>query len=774
MAKAKIESSPDPKLDDDQALMPELEPVDTPPPLDFARFPSTSTRDDDVELVAQRSSPVPRAGGGHGHGRTPSYMHSQYETIVRRQRARTGKGELKLPPRYLRQPGVGDQATHHPGDPDLAHPPGEATEHAPKVIREFDFVGWGQVEFLEITNDETERARKQRTAQMDRDGENSLGKWSASGVAGVAVAGSPLYAFPTLVGVASIYSPISLLIATLLLSVWRPIMIELASAFPIDGSNYIYMLNSSTTKTFAIVACALTLLDDVCTAVVGAATGAAYIPVEWNVPWMTVILIIAVTLIALSGVKGSAEVTTAILIFHLLTLAMLALFGIVHWAKEGNGVLRSNWIDHQAVGAGQVVKQIFLGVCVAFLGVTGFETAPDYISSVRKGCYPTVLTSLQVIAVWINAPLMLVTLAVLPLDDILGVDSVLKSVASRACGRWLSLWISVDAVLILGATVLSGIVSADALLCRIAEDGLFPRFLLHRLPRTGAPWVALTFFCIGCLVVYASTGASLPILSGIFAIVFLSIMALYPIASLLASYHRPYLPRTPRASLWLNLLALSLTLTFVGGNLYIAPGTNSIFFAYATVLILGLVVLSKRSRGMKVVWWVVDQTGWMKRWGWDRSVVGWMKRLRTGPVLLFVSTDEVSAFILNRDSLQRTSLISVPVVFLFLFPQVNKLFDMVSYIRSNEETSHVKLVYCYLSIHSIPSELEANYKILDESFPSITIDLLLVQGNFSPELVDALVVRTGVESLSRCFVGCFTERSKAGWEAFGGVRIVAA
>ncbi|SGZ01980.1 BQ5605_C033g11178 [Microbotryum silenes-dioicae] len=742
MAKAKIDSSPDPKLDPDQALMPELDPVDTPPALDFPRFPSSSTHDDHIELVAQRSSPVPRGGG---HGRTPSYMHSQYETIVRRQRARTGKGELKLPPRYLRQPGLGAQSTHHPADPDLAHLPGEATEHAPKVIREFDFVGWGQVEFLEITNDETEQARKQRSAQMDRDGESSLGKWSASGVAGVAVAGSPLYAFPTLVGVASIYSPISLLIATLLLSVWRPIMIELASAFPIDGSNYIYMLNSSTTKTFAIVACALTLLDDVCTAVVGAATGAAYIPVEWNVPWMTVILIIAVTLIALSGVKGSAEVTTAILIFHLLTLAMLALFGIVHWAKEGNGVLRSNWIEHQAVGAGQVVKQIFLGVCVAFLGVTGFETAPDYISSVRKGCYPTVLTSLQVIAVWINAPLMLITLAVLPFDDILGVDSVLKSVATRASGRWLSLWISIDAVLILGATVLSGIVSADALLCRIAEDGLFPRFLLLRLPRTGAPWVALNFFCIGCLVVYASTGASLSILSGIFAIVFLSIMALYPIASLLASYHRPYLPRKPRASLWLNLLALSLTLTFVGGNLYIAPGTNSIFFAYATVLILGLVVLSKRSRGMKVVWWVVDQTGWTKKWGWDKSVVRWMKRLRTGPVLLFVSTDEV-----------------------------NKLFDMVSYIRSNEETSHVKLVYCYLSIHSIPSELEANYKILDESFPSITIDLLLVQGNFSPELVDALVIRTGVESLSRCFVGCFTERSKAGWEAFGGVRIIAA
>ncbi|SCV73558.1 BQ2448_7484 [Microbotryum intermedium] len=743
---AKDKSTHDSQLDDDHALMPELDRVDTST-LEFPRAPAPLDYHHDgadhvMELVELRVSSATR-----GHGRTPSYMQSQYETIVRRQRARTGKGELKLPHRYLRQRGAGHYTTTSTGDPSSAETTfeGTANEHAPKVIREFDFVGWGQVEFLEITHDEIDRARKQRRAKMDRDGERSLGKWSASGVAGVAVAGSPLYAFPALVGVASVYSPISLLIATLLLIVWRPIMIELASAFPVDGSNYIYMLNSSTTKTFAIIACALTLLDDVCTAVVGAATGAAYIPVEWNVPWMTVILIIAATLIALSGVKGSAEVTTAILIFHLSTLTMLALFGIVHWAKEGNGILRTNWLEHQAVDAGQVAKQIFLGVCVAFLGVTGFETAPDYISSVRKGCYPTVLTSLQVIAVWINAPLMLITLAVLPLDDILGVDSVLKSVASQACGRWLSLWISVDAVLILGATVLSGIVSADALLCRIAEDGLFPRFLLRRLPRTGAPWVALTLFCPACLIVYASAGASQTIISGIFAIVFLSIMGLYPLASLLASYHRPYLPRTPRASLGLNLVALALTLTFVGGNFYISPGTNSIFFAYASVLTLGLVVLSKRSRGMKVVWWVVDQTRWMKKLGWDHRVVVWMKKLRTGPVLLFVATDEV-----------------------------NKLFDMLTYIRANEETSHVKLVYCYQAIQSIPSELEANYKILDESFPSITIDLLLVQGNFSPELVDALVARTGVESVSRCFVGCFSEESAASWEVFGGVRIVAA
>jgi hypothetical protein len=36
-------------------------------------------------------------------------------------------------------------------------------------------------------------------------------------------------------------SPISLLVATLLLSLWRPIMEELASAISVDGANYSYL-----------------------------------------------------------------------------------------------------------------------------------------------------------------------------------------------------------------------------------------------------------------------------------------------------------------------------------------------------------------------------------------------------------------------------------------------------------------------------------------------------------------------------------------------------
>jgi len=56
----------------------------------------------------------------------------------------------------------------------------------------------------------------------------------------------------------------------------------------------------------------------------------------------------------------------------------------------------------------------------------------------------------------------------------------------------------------------------------------------------------------------------------------------------------------------------------------------------------------------------------------------------------------------------------------------------------------VKLVHFYDDLKGVPSELEANAKILDETFPQITIDLILVSAPFSPLSVSALSERLGI------------------------------
>ncbi|ORY84621.1 hypothetical protein BCR35DRAFT_56792 [Leucosporidium creatinivorum] len=61
--------------------------------------------------------------------------------------------------------------------------------------------------------------------------------------------------------------------------------------------------------------------------------------------------------------------------------------------------------------------------------------------------------------------------------------------------------------------------------------------------------------------------------------------------------------------------------------------------------------------------------------------------------------------------------------------------------------------------------------VLDEAFPSITVDLVLLQGAFSPSLVDAFTSRLEIAT-SRCFVSAMDNDFPYTLAEFGGVRVV--
>ena len=64
--------------------------------------------------------------------------------------------------------------------------------------------------------------------------------------------------------------------------------------------------------------------------------------------------------------------------------------------------------------------------------------------------------------------------------------------------------------------------------------------------------------------------------------------------------------------------------------------------------------------------------------------------------------------------------------------QIYNLVDSVLYVRKNEPTARIVFIHAYQTVENIPSELAPNVKILDEAFPSITLDLVFVQGAFGP------------------------------------------
>lgn len=132
--------------------------------------------------------------------------------------------------------------------------------------------------------------------------------------------GSVFYAFPAVAAVASIFSPLALLIACLILSIYRPILLELGSAIRLNGANYVYLLQCSG-KTLGSIGAAATLLDAVATSVVSAATAGAYLKGEMSTlpiqEWaIGICLLVGVALIALISLHESSGLTLSITIIH--------------------------------------------------------------------------------------------------------------------------------------------------------------------------------------------------------------------------------------------------------------------------------------------------------------------------------------------------------------------------------------------------------------------------------------------------------------------------
>jgi len=141
--------------------------------------------------------------------------------------------------------------------------------------------------------------------------------------------------------------------------------------------------------------------------------------------------------------------------------------------------------------------------------------------------------------------------------------------------------------------------------------------------------------------VYASSGASVSIVSSMFAIVFLSIMALYPLSLLILLHNRPTLPRRSRRTPFLlTVSTLALSLALIAGVISTDPSSLGYFAAYVAALGGALLLAARWGRLVRTAWWVAEHgLHWHGGADW---CVRMMRRAKQGKeVVVFVKSDEV-------------------------------------------------------------------------------------------------------------------------------------
>ncbi|CEP18733.1 hypothetical protein [Parasitella parasitica] len=622
----------------------------------------------------------------------------------------------------------------------------------PNLSNAWEFAGWGSTYYLEIEQSDLD-LYQQEVAKKP-----TIGQWRATSIAGNDLIASVLYSVGPCVVQSGRYAPISMLLVAALMYPMKRIITEVATAMPLNGGTYNAMLNS-TTKTTAAVAACFSILDYLATCVVSASTASAYLAAEVALPGtltpfiVTIIILIGFSMICLLGLRESSTLTLAIFTLHAVTMSVVMVASIVMWGKQGSQTLVDNWTrvapDPPAAELNPVLM-IFKGLCIGLLGVTGFESAENYIEDLKPGTFPKVMNNMFGFLLAINAPMTLLVTVLVPVPVIqanaANAVSVLGEYAAGG-GRWLRLWIMVDAVIVLCAGVLTGLIGATGLVQRMASDGILPKFFLIRNRFTGSYQYIVLVFLVLSITLYAITGGDTSSLSGVFAVAFLGSLSTFAVANIMIKYKRGRLPRLSRVSLLTAVCTLLVLLASLIGNIVIDPMIAEYFVIYFAVVLVVVLAMLKRCWLWELSYWLFDQMGLLHRYPRfsekvEDFIVGQIKRIRKSPVVFFTKTDE--PHVMNK---------------------------AIQYIKKNEDAGQIKFIHLYQNASSIPENLEAHHRMLDEIYPKIQIDLMFIQSDFNPATVDAISRQLNI-SKAQMFMACPGKDFNYSLGDFGGLRII--
>lgn len=132
---------------------------------------------------------------------------------------------------------------------------------------------------------------------------------------------------------------------------------------------------------------------------------------------------------------------------------------------------------------------------------------------------------------------------------------------------------------------------------------------------------------------------------GSFAMVWLSVMALFPISFILLKFNRGRIIHSRHASITLALFTLLVITGIFAGNVVIDSRSVGYFAAYAIAIFAFFFISNKKTRIIQWSYWLYDQTPLLHKWRWAHRksdvLVKTLKRLRRQPVCVLARTDEV-------------------------------------------------------------------------------------------------------------------------------------
>ncbi|HEX8532241.1 MAG TPA: APC family permease, partial [Cytophagales bacterium] len=418
-----------------------------------------------------------------------------------------------------------------------------------------------------------------------------LSELPATAICGNDISSSCLYVSALAILAAGQYAWVALLMVAAVLYLFRKIYGEVVGALPLNGGAYNALLNTTSKATASMAAC-LTLLSYVATAVISANEAMHYVHILWEglpvIP-ATIGLLALFMALTILGIGESSRVAVAIFLFHLTTLSLLVIVCAVYLFQNGFDTLVAN---NRTPVEGSIRNALFFGFAAAMLGISGFESSANFVEEQKRGVFPKTLRNMWVVVSVYNPLITFLALALVPIAAVAANKQALLSYLGRlAGGNWLAYVVSIDAVLVLSGAVLTSYVGVGGLVHRMTLDRCLPQFLL-KLNKRGTTYRIMIAFFILCVSILLITKGELGALAGVYALSFLSVMALFALGNILLKFRRARLPRPERASGWAVLIAMGAVLAALVGNVLLNPEYVIVFLEYLvpTVAVVGVML----------------------------------------------------------------------------------------------------------------------------------------------------------------------------------------
>lgn len=580
-----------------------------------------------------------------------------------------------------------------------------------------------------------------------------LNELAATAICWNDISSSVLYVSALSIYFAWQYAWITLLMVVAVLYLYRKIYGEVVWALPLNGWAYNALLNT-TSKSTASFAATLTILSYIATAVISANEAIHYLHYSFSflpIIISTVILLVFFAFLTTSWIKESSFVAIFLFLFHLSSLVILSLFIIYYLSQTWLGQFFSNY-NLPLTNNWSIISAIFFGFAASMLWVSWFESSANFVEQQQEWVFPKTLRNMWIIVSIINPLIAIFALSLFAIPTLTSdtyQNTLLIEMWKLVWSNSLAYLISIDAFLVLSGAVLTSFIWVTWLLERITLDRILPQYFIKKNNRWSSYRIIILFLLL-CISILLITKWNVKLLAWVYTISFLSVMSLFWIGNILLKVYRSKIPRPEIASWFSVIIAISLTIAAIIGNILMNSGDSlpsnfPIFLIYFIPTVILISIMLNRIFLLKLI-------------------IQFLQFLFK-PIKKFVYKSNLKILnIINKINKQE-------FVFFTKGDSISNLNKVMLYILKNENTKRIKFVTVLPEWKKVSKTLTQKIKFIDEEYEEIEVEFKVLHWEFTPKLIHDLSCERKIP-VNFMFIWSPSDKFQYSIEELGWVRLI--